>query len=52
MERERMIIRSEIDGTPIRYHVNVPREIANKYATIRKEHPELREIAALKKAMK
>ena len=51
MEKERLIVRTEIDGTPVRYHVKVTREVADKYAIIRKEHPELREISALNKAM-
>ena len=52
MEKEKIIIRSEIDGIPVRFHVKVTREIADKYTTIRKEHPELREIVALKEASK
>ncbi|MGC9354856.1 MAG: hypothetical protein ACP5D9_13515 [Mariniphaga sp.] len=46
MEKERLIIRTEIAGTPVRYHVNVTREVADKYAVIRKEHSELKEVLA------
>jgi hypothetical protein len=47
---ETLIIRKEVDGTPIRYHVKVEKEVVEKYAKVRKEHPELSELEALKKA--
>ncbi len=47
---ETLIIRSEVAGEPIRYHVKAEKKVAEKYAQVRKENPELSEMEALKQA--
>lgn len=50
METVSLIINSQIDGKPIRYNLKVSSKIAEKYAQIRKEKPELSQPEALKEA--
>lgn len=50
METKTLIIRSEIDGNPIRYNVKVSEEIVTNYAKVRKEKPEFSQPEALREA--
>ena len=50
MENKRLIINAKVDGNPIRYNVKVSAEVAEKYAQIRKENPEMEETEAMKLA--
>jgi hypothetical protein len=52
MENVRLIVRTEIAGTPVRFHMNVTREVADKYAWIRQEQKGLSEMQAYKEARK
>jgi hypothetical protein len=43
METVNLTIRKTIGGEPVRYHLEVTKEVAQKYCKIRKEQPELTE---------
>lgn len=50
METVNLTIRKTIGGEPVRYHLEVKKEVAILYYKIRKEQPELTEMEAYDKA--
>lgn len=50
MDTVNLTIRKTIGGEPVRYHLEVTKQVAEKYYKIRKEQPELTVMEALYKA--